>query len=162
MSDTKPATAGELSDAELREMYPRLRRFAAAVAPQEIDPDDLMQEAIVRLLAHGTGDVIHVEAYVRQIIVHSASNHRRRLGRLRLAVGRLSRFPKVCAAVSAMQLSVWPNRPGKHHHHHLNQPQPTLVKLSTMDVDRVPKGAPGAGQFRRRSAPPGDVNLSSE
>ena len=107
-------------------MYPRLRRFAAAVAPQEIDPDDLMQEAIVRLLAHGTGDVIHVEAYVRQIIVHSASNHRRRLGRLRLAVGRLSRFPKVCAAVSAMQLSVWLNRPGKHHHH-LNQPQPTLV-----------------------------------
>lgn len=90
MSATKPATAGDLSDAELRRIYPGLRRFAAAVAPKEIDPDDLMQEAFERLLARGTSDIVHVEAYVRQIIVHAASNHRRQLGRLRRALGRLS------------------------------------------------------------------------
>ena len=90
MSDTKPATAGDLSDAELRRIYPGLRRFAAVVAPEEVDPDDLMQEALERLLAHGTRDVVHIEAYLRQIIVHAASNHRRQLGRLRRALSRLS------------------------------------------------------------------------
>jgi DNA-directed RNA polymerase specialized sigma24 family protein len=51
MSVTEPATTGDLSDAELRRIYPRLRRFAAVVTPQEIDPDDLMQEALAKLLA---------------------------------------------------------------------------------------------------------------
>ena len=40
-------------------------------------------------------------------------------------------------------------------------PQSPPADQSTLDVDRVPKGTPGAGQFRRRSAP-GDANLSSE
>jgi RNA polymerase sigma factor (sigma-70 family) len=98
MNDTKPATAGDLSDAGLRRIYPSLRRFAGAVAPREIDPDDLMQEAIERLLVHGTNDVVHIEAYVRQIIVHTASNHRRQLGRLRRALARLSLLTPVADA----------------------------------------------------------------
>jgi DNA-directed RNA polymerase specialized sigma24 family protein len=52
MSVTEPATTGNLSDGELRRIYPRLRRFAAVVAPREIDPEDLMHEALAKLLAH--------------------------------------------------------------------------------------------------------------
>jgi DNA-directed RNA polymerase specialized sigma24 family protein len=52
MSVTEPATTGNLSDAESRRIHPRLRHFAAVVAAGEIDPDDLMQGALAKLLAH--------------------------------------------------------------------------------------------------------------
>lgn len=73
----------DLTDNGLRQLYPRLRRFAAVVAPIEVGPDDLLQEAFERLFSHDPAGVVHVEAYMRQIILRTASNHRRRLGRLR-------------------------------------------------------------------------------
>ena len=36
----------ELSADVFRELYPRLRRFAAVVGAAESDPDDLVQEAL--------------------------------------------------------------------------------------------------------------------
>lgn len=41
-------------DVWFRDAYPRLRRFAAVVAPPTIDPDDLIQDALVRVLGAGT------------------------------------------------------------------------------------------------------------
>jgi DNA-directed RNA polymerase specialized sigma24 family protein len=67
-------------------LYPGLRRFAAAVGPVEVDPDDLVQEALVRALAFGPlSELRDPGAYVRTIVVRLASNHRRTLGRRRSA-----------------------------------------------------------------------------
>jgi RNA polymerase sigma factor (sigma-70 family) len=90
-TDPTSAAPHALDDAELLRLYPRLRRFAAVVGPAEVEPDDLVQDALERLFARGADDVEHVEAYVRQIIVRAASNHRRRLGRGRRALDRFSR-----------------------------------------------------------------------
>lgn len=89
---TDPAlpSNSDLTDHALRQIYPRLRRFAAVVAPIEVGPDDLLQEAFERLFAHDAVHVVHVEAYMRQIIVRAASNHRRRLGRLRGVLDRIA------------------------------------------------------------------------
>jgi RNA polymerase sigma-70 factor (ECF subfamily) len=94
-SDEKAGLSDALADAgdraPFRELYPRLRRYAAVVAPAEVDPDDLVQEALTNLLARGGFDLVdHPEAYLRRSIVNMASNGRRRLGRRRRAVERLS------------------------------------------------------------------------
>jgi RNA polymerase sigma-70 factor (ECF subfamily) len=80
---------GEL--ARFAALYPGLRRFAAIVGPYEVDPDDLVQEALVRTLERGGFDNIDdPAAYLRTVIVRLASNERRSLGRRRRAVRRLA------------------------------------------------------------------------
>jgi RNA polymerase sigma-70 factor (ECF subfamily) len=69
--------------------YPALRRFAAVVAPPETDPDDLVQEAVSRVLRRGTlRGLDNPGAYLRRSIVNLAANERRRLGRWRRARAR--------------------------------------------------------------------------
>ena len=66
----------------LRSLYPSLRRFAAVVGPLETDPDDLVQEALVRLFASRVWPDVHdLNSYLRRTIVNLASNERRRMGR---------------------------------------------------------------------------------
>jgi DNA-directed RNA polymerase specialized sigma24 family protein len=73
------------------ELYPSLRRFAAAVGPTEVEPDDLVQEALARVLASGSlSELRDPGAYVRTVVIRLASNHRRRLGRRRAALGHLA------------------------------------------------------------------------
>jgi RNA polymerase sigma factor (sigma-70 family) len=73
------------------ELYPSLRRFAAVVGPIECDPDDLLQEAVVRVLKHHHLDELdHPGAYLRKAIVHLASNERRSFAIRRRAVVRYS------------------------------------------------------------------------
>jgi DNA-directed RNA polymerase specialized sigma24 family protein len=98
MAETGPGSDVDLTDEALRRLYPRLRRFAAVVAPVEVGPDDLLQEAFERFFAHGPSSVAHVEVYMRQIIVRTASNHRRRLGRLRGVLDRVARLGVVTVA----------------------------------------------------------------
>lgn len=74
-------------------LHAKLRRFAAVVAPAEMDPDDLTQEAWLRVLRSAGGrlpDHEHLAAYMRRTIVNLAANERRRLGRGRRAVVRLN------------------------------------------------------------------------
>lgn len=72
--------------ATLRALYPRLRGFAAVVAPLEMEPDDLVQEALARVLASPSWpEIVDIEAYTRRTMVNLASNERRRLGRARAA-----------------------------------------------------------------------------
>lgn len=72
----------ELSADVFRELYPRLRRFAAVVGAAESDPDDLVQEALARTLElDAAGSVEHLEAYLRRCVVNIESNRRRGSGR---------------------------------------------------------------------------------
>ena len=79
------------SDFELFDtMYLELRRFAAVVADLDIDPDDLVQDAITRTLErHALSDLDNPQAYLRRAIVNHMSNQRRRAGRLRKLLPRL-------------------------------------------------------------------------
>jgi len=75
----------------LRELYPRVRRFAAVVGRPDLDPDDLVQEAFTRaLVARQRRDVDHLGAYLRRTVVNLAKNERRRLARGSAAQARLA------------------------------------------------------------------------
>ena len=70
----------------IRELYPSLRRFAAVVGSVDIDPDDLVQDALVRALRRGPlTDLDHPSAYLRRCICNLAKDTRRSLGRRRRA-----------------------------------------------------------------------------
>jgi DNA-directed RNA polymerase specialized sigma24 family protein len=57
--------AEEVAEA-LRPIYADLRRFAAVVGPIEVEPDDLVQEAVVRLLASEQWEAVRdLRAYLR-------------------------------------------------------------------------------------------------
>ena len=72
------------------ELYGPLRRFAAVVGPIEVDPDDLLQEAVARVLRRRRlTDLDQPGAYLRRTIVNLASNYRRSLASRRRALARL-------------------------------------------------------------------------
>ena len=72
------------------ELYPSLRRFAAVVGPIEVDPDDLLQDAVAKVLRRRRlTDLQQPGAYLRRTMVNIASNHRRSLARERKALARL-------------------------------------------------------------------------
>lgn len=71
-------------------LYPGLRRFAAVVGSFDVEPDDLVQEALVQALRrHPLTEYVDLGAYLRRTIVNLASNRRRSLGRRRMALLRL-------------------------------------------------------------------------
>ncbi len=56
-------------------LYPSLCRFAAAVRPVGVDPEDLVQEALARTLAvRSLSSVDDPEAYLRTAMIHIAAN----------------------------------------------------------------------------------------
>jgi RNA polymerase sigma-70 factor (ECF subfamily) len=72
-------------------LYPALRRIAAVAGSVDVEPDDLVQEALMRVLRKGPiSDLDNPLAFLRKTIVNLASNQRRSLGRRRKALGRLS------------------------------------------------------------------------
>ncbi len=72
------------------ELYGPLRRFAAVVGPIEVDPDDLLQEAVARVLRRTRlTELDNPGAYLRRTMVNLASNYRRSLAHRRQAVARL-------------------------------------------------------------------------
>lgn len=72
-------------------LYPALRRIAAVAGSVDIEPDDLVQEALMRTLRRGPiSDLDNPLAFLRKTIVNLASNQRRSLGRRRKALDRLS------------------------------------------------------------------------
>lgn len=71
------------------DLYPQLRRFAAVVAPLDLEPDDLLQEALVAVLrSHQLSDLDHPLAYLRKAILTTAISHNRRMGRRRATMNR--------------------------------------------------------------------------
>jgi len=86
-----PQWIGEGDRDLIRDLYPSLCRFAAIVAPPEIEPEDLVQESLYRALRRGRlADLEHPTAYLRRAILNLVSNERRTAGRLRRAVTRLN------------------------------------------------------------------------
>ncbi|HEY2331815.1 MAG TPA: RNA polymerase sigma factor [Acidimicrobiales bacterium] len=87
-----------VGDAEVfAALYPALRRLAAVTGGSDDDPDDLVQEAVARTLrALGRQGLTlagldNPGAYLRRTIVNLASNRRRSLARLRVAMSRVGR-----------------------------------------------------------------------
>ena len=71
-------------------LYPSLRKIAAVAGAVDVEPDDLVQEALTRTLRRGPiSDLDNPLAFLRKTIVNLASNQRRNLGRKRKALGRL-------------------------------------------------------------------------
>ena len=88
-------------------LYPALRRMAAVAGSVDIEPDDLVQEALVRTLRKGAiSDLDNPLAYLRKAIVNLASNQRRSLGRRRRAEARLASedgwFPSYPSEIEAI------------------------------------------------------------
>src|SRR5262249_40607992 len=82
---------GETDEVVFARLYPELRRFAAVVAPVEVDPDDLVQEAVSRVLRkRSLAALDNPGGYLRRSIVNLAANERRRLGRRRRARARVA------------------------------------------------------------------------
>ncbi len=74
--------------------YPGLRRFAAVVGAGTSDPDDLVQEALVRTLARQPlTELADAGRYLRLTIVRLAANERRRRGRAGRAWARFAAQP---------------------------------------------------------------------
>jgi len=85
------------------DLYGPLRRFAAVVGPIDVDPDDLLQEAVAQLLRRRRlTELDEPGAYIRRTMVNLAANHRRRFARRR---GALARF----GASSASANDVYPS-----------------------------------------------------
>ena len=92
MTADPPVEVGAAGDeAIFRSIYPALHRLACVVCPAERDPEDLVQEALVRTLRQGPlSDLRAPLAYLRRAVVNLAANERRSLGRLRRAAPRLA------------------------------------------------------------------------
>lgn len=78
-------------EAVFARIYPDIRRFAAVIADADIDPDDLVQAALVRVLE--TTDMQTLDnptAYLCRTITRQLANERRGLARRRHAVSRLA------------------------------------------------------------------------
>jgi len=88
-------------DALFAELYPRLRRFAAAIAAVDIDPDDLVQEAVARTLRKGPlCDLDDAALYLRRAVLNLTRNQHRDttrraniLERTRLAIDHTDVYP---------------------------------------------------------------------
>ena len=90
------------SDPELlAAVYPRLRRFAAVAADLDMEPDDLVQEALCQALARGSlSDLDNPFSYLCRTTLNLVSNQRRSRARERNASARrleldgsLERYP---------------------------------------------------------------------
>lgn len=80
---TGAATVGApaaVSDAELFVgLYPSLRRFASTVSDRSTDPDDLVQEALARVLRGGPLQRLDEPlSYLRRVVLHLAIDEARR------------------------------------------------------------------------------------
>lgn len=75
----------------IRDLYPSLRRFAAVIGPADVEPDDLVQEALLRTLRRQPlGELSHPTAYLRRCMVNLAKDYRRSLGRYQRALVKLA------------------------------------------------------------------------
>jgi RNA polymerase sigma factor (sigma-70 family) len=105
---TDPGEWGVIDD-----LYPQLRRFAAVAAPADMEPDDLLQEALVQLLRrHALSELDHPGAYLKRTMVNLAASHCRSMGSRRRALQRAAASGDLQAAAEypsdLAELSVLP------------------------------------------------------
>ena len=87
-----PAAAPSQDTAIFVEIYPLLRAFAAIVADLDVDPDDLVQDALVATLTRNKLEELdQPAAYLKRAILNRASNGRRSAGRFRKLLPKVAR-----------------------------------------------------------------------
>ena len=74
---------------ELKALYEPLRRFAAVIGRWDTDPDDLVQDAYVKVLRRSQAEIRDLGPYLRKTIANLASDSRRRDRRATIARQRL-------------------------------------------------------------------------
>lgn len=90
MSTSRAASLRDVEADIVRGCYPALRRYAAVVAPMDVDADDLLQEALVKTLrSHRLCDLESPSAYLRRAVCSVATDHCREDQRRRSMLGRL-------------------------------------------------------------------------
>lgn len=73
-------------------LYPHLHRVACVAAPADVDPRDLVQDALVKYLQLDDPSIVtDPRAFLTTTIVNLASNQRRSWSRRRAAIARLGR-----------------------------------------------------------------------
>lgn len=109
MESRDHATASKAVDANgwFRDAYPQLHRFAAVVAPPAVDPDDLVQDAMVRLLSRRDTTAIEDRtAFLCRTMANLASDRRRRWRIGRIVLARLGPQPRHSESTYPSDLSV--------------------------------------------------------
>jgi RNA polymerase sigma-70 factor (ECF subfamily) len=77
-------------------VYKDLLRFARAVRPMSVDPEDLVQEALARTLStRRLTSLDRPDVYLRRAVLTVAMNEQRRLRRQRSRWGRIGADPDV-------------------------------------------------------------------
>ncbi|MGL5827595.1 MAG: RNA polymerase sigma factor [Nocardioides sp.] len=73
-----PRTKHEEDEEIFQRVYPGLRRFAAVVGTHDTDPDDLVQEALVKTLRRGSLHRLAApSAYLRRTILNLVADSKR-------------------------------------------------------------------------------------
>ena len=91
MSPNRNSVTDSESDL-IRGLYPKLRRFAAVVAPVDMEPDDRLQEALVKTLRNRRLDSLeYPAAYLWKAMSSLAMDGRRSSKRRGKALARLGR-----------------------------------------------------------------------
>jgi RNA polymerase sigma-70 factor (ECF subfamily) len=94
-NDTAEPSADRSDDEVFRPLYRPLRRFAAVVAPSDVEPEDLLQDALVATLRlHRLAELDAPAAYLRRVMLNLASNQRRRSYSRWKALRRLAASPQ--------------------------------------------------------------------
>lgn len=101
---TSRASLDEETEQLIRVLYPSLRRFAAVAGASESDPDDLVQEALLRSIrTRSLAEIEFPEAYLRRAILNVASNERRSTRR------RTARLRQVSSGVDGLSNDNYPS-----------------------------------------------------
>jgi RNA polymerase sigma-70 factor (ECF subfamily) len=77
-----------MGDALLEELYPSLWSYTAAACGNSCDPDDVLQDALLRTLRlHDIDELDHPAAYLRKVVLHLVIAEARRTKSQRLTYG---------------------------------------------------------------------------
>jgi RNA polymerase sigma-70 factor (ECF subfamily) len=90
LESTRESSLRADDSALIRDLYPKLRRFAAVVGSEMVDPDDLVQEALLKTIRRQPLSTLeHPASYLWTVISRLATDQHRRLGRQRRALSRI-------------------------------------------------------------------------
>jgi len=80
VESTRRGQTSDPTDEDIfRPVYPAMRRFAAVAAPSDVEPEDLLHDALVQTLRrHRLSDLDDPCTYLRRAMLNLAANHRRR------------------------------------------------------------------------------------
>jgi DNA-directed RNA polymerase specialized sigma24 family protein len=82
-SGAEIAVGDPVSARDFVRLYPRLRAFARVIADADMDPNDLVHDALVAVLQSRTGPIENAEHYLRRTMLNRVRTLRRAAGNQR-------------------------------------------------------------------------------